>query len=82
MSEEEQTKFDIEQVDKCIKILSEHFDDGQVFVSRNVGESDGNTVSVKKGWGNYFSRYSQIKHWVIREEEATRAEQHKPEDSE
>jgi hypothetical protein len=48
--------------------LSEHFETVQIFVTRN---QDDGTVNAQFGTGNWYSRYGQIKLWLLREERRT-----------
>lgn len=61
MSEFEQ---EYKQLDDAIDRLGEHFDSVQVFVTRNMGEKDGQTISLARGNGNWFARYGQVVTWL------------------
>ena len=52
--------------------LSEHFDAVQIFVANhNPAELDG-TASINYGIGNWYTRYGQVREWVIMQEEQAR----------
>ena len=65
MSEDE--KRQIELVQRATAQLMEHFDSVQIFVTKNCGK--GSTLSMKYGDGNWFSRYGQVRLWLMSEEE-------------
>lgn len=67
-------------VDAHARQLSEHFDCVHIFCMFHEGDDKGGTFRTSKGFGNYFSRYGQIKHWIIGEEAATQAEEMKGDD--
>lgn len=54
--------------------LSEHFETVHIFVTRTV--EDG-TINAQFGAGNWFSRYGQIKLWLLREERRIEMEMEK-----
>lgn len=72
MSENPNEKEDLRRIDDAVKMLTEHFDAIQVFVTRHESGELGGTVRVSKGVGNWYARYGQIKHWIIVEEHASR----------
>ena len=53
--------------------LLEHFDSVQIFTVKN-NKDEKLSTSFHWGSGNYFSRYGQVKQWVIGEEELTKRE--------
>lgn len=65
---------DIEHVRRAVATLKEHFENVQVFVSRILDDGDdaGNTVSIQRGSGNWHARESQVREWVIENEERVR----------
>lgn len=65
---------DLEIVREAIDRLMEHFDSVQIFATRYESDNDGNTVSVKMGSGNWFSRYGVIHEWLERCNETARCE--------
>lgn len=54
---------DMEQVDRAIAQLMEHFDTVQIFVTRQ--ETDG-TVNCNQGSGNWFARRGQVEDWLVK----------------
>jgi hypothetical protein len=65
---------DEEALQKALDQLGEMFDTVQIFVTRNVGETDGNTVFRARCVGNHFARLGQVRDWLIRRDEETRVE--------
>lgn len=63
---------DLKRLADAVNALSEHFDSVSIFVTRYDGGDDNGTVYLYKGFGNYFSRYGQIRHWLVAEDEGTR----------
>lgn len=63
---------DIEMVNAHVEKLGEHFDTVHVFVTRHEPTTEGGTIGLGIGAGNWFSRYGQIKEWVIKQDEQTR----------
>ncbi len=57
---------------KAIHDLGEHFESVQIFVSTHQPAEVGGTVHASAGVGNWYSRYGQIREWIIRTEEETR----------
>lgn len=55
--------------------LSEHFDNCQIFLSKNPKEhatedtEAGDTTSFTDGFGNWFARVGQVHQWSIRQDE-------------
>lgn len=56
---------EVEELNKVVNLLSEHYDSTTIFVSRL--ESDGTTTSLSVGSGNWFARIGQIGTWLQRE---------------
>lgn len=52
-------------VDRMLAQLSEHFDNIQIFVSKNPQGKAQETVSFRKGLGNYFARYGHVRDWLV-----------------
>lgn len=61
-------------VNRFLDEIGEHVDSAQVFVTRKRDDGNQGTSHMAKGTGNWFSRYGQIKIWVLREEERQSAE--------
>ena len=57
---------------KAIHDLGEHFESVHIFVSTHQPAEVGGTVHASAGVGNWYSRYGQIREWIIRTEEETR----------
>ena len=66
MTEEEQNKLDMAVLQKAMDMLSEHFCTVQIFCTRHDGADDC-TSSFRKGCGNWFARYGQIREFVDKE---------------
>jgi hypothetical protein len=65
-------KDDVETLERHANQLAESFDSVQIFVTRHeAGEKDG-TVNIHLGAGNWFTRYGQVKEWVVKTEEDAR----------
>lgn len=78
MSEDEQQaqeKTDLAIVKSAIDRLGEHFCTCQIFVTRHQPESDGATMNLAYGSGNWFARYGQVKEWIVRRDEESRQTQ-------
>jgi len=63
---------DLEMLRKSAEALGEHWDSVQIFCTRHESGAKDGTVNVKYGLGNWFSRYGQIREWLIASEEDTR----------
>lgn len=63
---------DLDRVQKCLNELGEYFDSVQIFTTRYESETEGGTVNVAMGTGNWFARYGQVQDWIIKKEEETR----------
>ena len=62
---------DLKRLDKVLAVLGEHYDSVHIFVTRHE-TSEGGTVNVNRGSGNWFARLGQIQTWVVSQEEQTR----------
>lgn len=62
---------DMDRLDEAIGTLGEHFESVQIFVTRNADDNEG-TVNATKGTGNWFTRYGQVRCWLIKEDERSR----------
>jgi hypothetical protein len=69
--ESNQRKEDMDRIDRVVHQLSEHYCTVHVFVSRHEGDKD-QTRSVNRGSGSWFSRYGQIREWLVYEDERIR----------
>lgn len=72
MTDDESTADAQAIVDRHVEQLAEHFESVHVFVNRHDG-SRGETLCVNRHAGPWFSRYGQIREWILWEEEAVRA---------
>lgn len=52
--------------------LMEHFDNVQIFATRQNNDDD-TTITAHFGGGNWYARYGHVREWVTREEERARA---------
>lgn len=59
-------------IDAKVAEMMERFDSVMVFATKHEGGDDGLTRGYNRGRGNFFTRYGQIREWLIYEEEATR----------
>lgn len=74
MTEED---IDVARVRDAVSKLGEHFDSVQVFTTRHDPGEEKHTISIQLGSGNWYSRYGQVKSWVIKCDEDTRIETRK-----
>jgi hypothetical protein len=58
-------------LEKHVNALQEHFDQVQIFVSKNEPEREA-TMTAHRGGGNWYARYGQVKEWAIRQDEIFR----------
>ncbi len=63
---------DLERIKKATQALGEHFDSVQIFCTRHEAFKRDGTVNVNYGEGNWFTRFGQVRDWVIRQDERTR----------
>lgn len=61
-------------VTKAVDALGEHFDTVHIFATVHDPSSDGGTVNVSAGVGNWLTRYGQMKDFVLRTEERAKCE--------
>lgn len=52
--------------------LSEHFDTVMIFANVYEPTTEGGTLNISHGVGNWFARYGQVRAWTIRAEETER----------
>ena len=74
-----QNEKEYELVKKACQELGEHFDSVQIFTSRHEPGIEDGTLDASFGVGNFFSRYGQIKFWMLKQE-ATLGEETEPGD--
>jgi hypothetical protein len=70
---------DLNIVKKHVSQLSEHFDTVQIFVTKRNLDT---TIDINHGSGNWFARYGQVNHWLIREEANVDSDEGEGEDEE
>ncbi len=58
--------------DAAVK-LGEFFDNVSIFVSKHEQGEEGGTIHLNTGVGNFFARYGQVRDWMLREDERSRA---------
>ncbi len=85
MTEAEQAEID--EVDKHVDALRQKWDSVTIFVSREAGAEDmsigreaGNTISISRGIGNWFSRFGMIRMWLVDQEEGQKIERRREDD--
>lgn len=59
---------DLELIQKALDTLGEYFDAVQIFATRHE-ESEGGTIRVSKGVGNYYARYGHIALWMQKQKD-------------
>lgn len=69
---------DLALINDALNTLIEHFDSVQIFVSRHEEAVSNGTITLQNGRGNWFTRYGQIKQWIIRSDESARIEERNP----
>ena len=65
-------------LEQHVNQLAEHFDSVQIFVTRSDPQQDG-TVNANRGTGNWFTRYGQVRSWLVKADERSRQEVQKEE---
>ncbi len=71
---------DMDRIKRATDGLMEHFDSVAIFVTRHEPAEKDGTVNASWGAGNWFTRYGQIRTWVLKEE--ARTAQIKPDNEE
>jgi hypothetical protein len=46
----------------------------QIFCTRHESGENGGTLAVKKGTGNIYARYGQVREWLIQQDEGVKNE--------
>lgn len=72
MSDDPKSIEDMDRLKHAARLLGEHFDCVQIFVSRHEPYQRDGTVNAAYGEGNWFARYGQIQEWMVRQDERTR----------
>lgn len=63
---------DMDRVKKACEALGEHFDTVQIFVTRHEPATEDGTINIAWSEGNWFTRYGQVREWLIKSDERTR----------
>lgn len=63
---------DMKRLKEAARLLGEHFDVVAIYASRHEANTEGGTVYLSYGVGNWFARYGQVRDWIVREEERAR----------
>lgn len=71
---------DLERVKEAVRVLGEHFDTVQIFVTTYNGDNDGTTRNINTGTGNWFARYGQILDFIKIQEACVMREVNKDKD--
>ncbi len=61
---------EIALIDSHVAQLMEHFDSVQILATRT--KSDGTTIGVTRGRGNWYSRVGYAREWLLRDDEYNR----------
>lgn len=64
---------DLDRVKAACELLGEHFDSVQIFVTRHEPAVEDGTINISWSAGNWFTRYGQVREWLIKADERTRA---------
>lgn len=72
MSSDNRETLDVQEIDRHVHALMEHFDTVQIFCTRS-DRKDGGTVYVNRGAGNLFARTGQARAWCLVQDEEIRA---------
>lgn len=62
---------DFQRVQHHIRLLGEHFDSVQIFVTKTEGKD---TTRIADGSGNFLARYGHCVQWVNRMDEMNRCD--------
>jgi hypothetical protein len=71
MSEEDEKR-----VRTAVQTLAEFFDTVQIFCTRQEN-TEGGTIHVQRGEGNWFARVGQTRDWLLHHDEVTREQARK-----
>lgn len=63
---------DMQRLKLAAEALGEHFDTVQIFVTRHEPEVEDGTINAAWSVGNWFTRYGQVREWLIKADERTR----------
>lgn len=73
----DESDIELQRVKDACEVLAEHFDSVHIFTTRlkdDEAPGDRGTVHITWGSGNWFTRYGQIKSWLIKQDEQSRKE--------
>lgn len=73
MSTDAEREAQFKLVEKAVQDLCEHFDSVQIYAT---SQTEKGALKFSWGAGNWFTRYGQVKEWIVREEERSRMEVH------
>ena len=79
MNSESEQASDQERIVKACEQLGEYFETVHIFCTRV--ETDG-TRTHSHGSGNWFARYGQIRTWIIKQDEFSKAQCHRENENE
>lgn len=68
---------DLELLKRACESLGEHFETVHIFVTRLKDDDepeDRRTININLGSGNWFTRYGQIRTWIVKQDERSRKE--------
>lgn len=71
---------DMELIARHARELGEYFDSVQILVSRHEPEIEDGTINASYGVGNWYSRYGQVRDWLIKADEHIRKNVRQQED--
>lgn len=71
---DENQKQDMEQVEKALATLAEHFDTVQIFCTRHEAAKRDGTLNLSMGRGNWFARFGHVQSWIETQKEGSRNE--------
>lgn len=77
---EEQSK-DMARVQEHVNKLIEFYDSVHVFCTRHEPQTEGGTITVNLGAGNWHARYGQITEWTIKQDEYARISARTPDEN-
>ena len=63
---------DLDLVKQKVAELAEHFDSVQIFTTRHEPTLEGGTINIGFGSGCWFTRYGQVREWLVKCDENSR----------
>lgn len=73
---------DQKRLSDAVNTLTEHFDSVQIICTRYDPATEGGTVTVDEGGGNWFARVGSVKRWLVWQDERERIDCRKREGEE